>query len=138
MKIKFGFLLLTLAAAGFAFAEDLSYSPLIPQAGDTELVIQHKAQVSQAKLANGDNFANVTTSGTAAVVVATGTGTLQSLIINTAQAASGVVIKTGTTTIATVDTASKGQLHYNVRFTEGLSVIVSGTAAPDLTFTWRP
>ena len=140
MKTKISFILLTLtAAACSAFAEDLSYSPLIPQAGDTELVIQHKAQVSQAKLANGDSFANVITSGTAPIVIATGAGSLQSLIVNTGQANSSVVVKSGTNIVATVATATSGvMLRYNVRFTDGLSVIVTGTDAPDLTFTWRP
>lgn len=156
-------IMLMLLCLALAEASDLSYPTLIPQNGDTELVIQHKAEVSQAKLANGATWSNVVTtlsgttvtitSGTTTVatggtvtsgtmLLTTGTGVLERVIVNQGGAGDKVLLLDGTdsggTAIGTVTAATApNSVTYGVRYTTGLTVISTGTNSSDVTVTYR-
>jgi hypothetical protein len=127
-----------------ASATDLSYSSLVPQTGDNELVLLHKSQVSVGKLANGNLASNITASGTTSVAAAV----LERVVINTAGSADSVaIVKSGTVTLGTLTTSAQGSLMYNLALlpihsgtaalTGTLNVIVTGTTAPNLTLSYR-
>jgi X-X-X-Leu-X-X-Gly heptad repeat protein len=165
LKLLFGFFLfcLLLAFVQGAWAADISYQTLIPQNSDTELVIQHKAQIAQAKMANGNLYNNIVTtltsgtvtitSGTTTIasgaavtsgttLLVTGTGVLDRVIVNQAGAGDKLVLVDGTngsgTVIGTL-TAATGPFvaQYNARYTTGLTIISTGTNASDVTISYR-
>ncbi len=86
-------------------------------------------------------FANVTAGG--ATTVKSGAGTLRSVTINTkGTIASTVTIYDNTagsgTKIGTIDSLTlSGQFAFDVAFATGLTVVTTGTAAPDITVAYR-
>ncbi|MDP3851969.1 MAG: hypothetical protein Q8Q59_15815 [Luteolibacter sp.] len=141
MRHKFLFFITALLAMiGMLHAVTLSYSPLVPQTGDTPTVIANKAAVSQARLAAGCSYANVTTATT--TVVKASAGVLERIVINTLGAGSTITLYDNAsaasgTKIATLTSAIQNSITYNVAFANGLvAVTASGTAA-DVTFVYR-
>jgi len=142
MKNKSIAFLLTamLAMVGILGAATLSYSPLVPQTGDSALVISNKAAVAQARLAAGNSFLNVTTAAT--TVVKASAGVLERICVNTVGAGSTITLYDNAsaasgTKIGTLTSAIQGSLTYNVAFSNGLvAVTASGTPA-DITFVYR-
>lgn len=129
-----------LAMLGMIQAATLSYSPLVPQTGDSALIISNKAAVAQTRLAAGNSFVNITTA-TTTVVKASG-GILERVVINTVGAGSTITLYDNAsaasgTKIGTLTSALQASLSYNVAFSNGLvAVTASGTAA-DVTFVYR-
>ena len=148
MKVSFRLVLaclvlLTLPRLG---ATDLTYTTLVPQTGDDPMVIGHKQAVAQGQLAQGNTYAHIATSGTNALVtnsVSTNSVLLDRLVINNpGSAAATLTLVTGTGTNAvTVGVvgaqAAPVTLPYNVRLPAGLSVVATGTNAPDVTVSYR-
>ena len=118
-----------------ARATDLSYSSLVPQTSDNDLILLHKSQVSVGKLANGNLVSNITASGTNSVTAVV----LERIVVNTAGSAdSAAILKSGSTTLATLSTGAQASIAYNVVIASGtLTVISSGTTAPNLTLSYR-
>jgi hypothetical protein len=89
----------------------------------------------------GYSYAHISTSTT--TVVKSGAGYLYSIIINQV----GTVASTATiydntagsgTIIGILDTLStREQFLYNIAFGTGLTIVTTGTVAPDLTICWR-
>lgn len=113
------------------------YTTLVPQSGDSELIIAHRVGVAQARLGNGNSYANITTNTT--TTVKTGAGILDKIQINTAGTTSTITIYDSLTATGTkIGTASgnaQAGLSYNIRFTTGLTIVTTG--APDLTVSYR-
>ena len=119
-----------LAAAVPVFAGDLSYTTLVPQTGDTELVIAHKHSLNLAPR----KWSNVTTSGTIAIPAVM----LDRVVINSPGTASQVVLTDGTTAIATLATTGQASLPFGIVLASGtLTSVTSGSAPANLTITYR-
>jgi hypothetical protein len=86
-------------------------------------------------------FRNITTATT--TVVKTGAGVLRGITINTkGTIASSVTIYDNTagsgTKIATIDSLNlAGQFEYDIAFATGVTVVTTGTVAPDITVSYR-
>lgn len=88
-----------------------------------------------------NNFTNITTSTT--TTVKSGAGTLAGVTVNTkGTVASTITIYDNTagsgTKIGTIDSLNlSGQFVFNVAFATGLTLVTTGTLAPDITVSWR-
>ena len=74
--------------------------------------------------------------------IKSGAGTLVAIVINQAGTSSTATIFDNTTatgtTIGVLDCSSRiGDIQYNAAFSTGLSIITTGSPAPDLTIIWR-
>ncbi len=120
-------------------AATLSYSPLVPQTGDSDLVIHNKAAVAQTQLAAGNSFRNITTATTTAVKASA--GVLVSITVNTAGAGSTITLYDNTaasgTKIATLTSAAQTTLIYNVAFSTGLTAVTASGTPADITVSYR-
>jgi hypothetical protein len=88
----------------------------------------------------GVNYKNITAAGT--VPVKTSGGLLNSIVINApGTAASTFVLNDGTVaTIGTLDVATTAiptTINYGVNFTQGLTIVATGTALANVTVTYR-
>jgi hypothetical protein len=148
-----------------AFAADLSYSTLIPQDDDSTLVRQSKRDLAAARVVSGSLFTNITAPGTNTVqfifpavtnittnvvgsvtnistnVVASVTNVasvLRAVYINSAGTASQIVLKDGSTTIATLPTTTAGSWLFNIATTNGLNFIYTapGGTNANITLGW--
>jgi hypothetical protein len=118
------------------FAATMTYSTP-PLTTDNELTLTHK---QQAALASGNAFSNVSTATT--TTVKTGAGVLDRLVINKAGTGTTIVIYDNTaasgTKIATLTSTAQTTLHYNIRFTTGLTIVTdAGSGAADVTVSYR-
>jgi hypothetical protein len=140
MKTKFKFILFAiLAIIGIpVLAADLSYSPLTPQTGDSELVIQHKAQLAEtitALAVKPGSYSNITATGTTTI---TGVNALDRIVVNKAGGTdTSIVIKDGATTFATMSGAAQATLEYRVAITTGTLQLVTTGTAPNVTVVYR-
>lgn len=90
---------------------------------------------------SGFSYTNITTATT--TVVKSGSGTLHGVTINT----KGTVASTATiydntagsgTKIAVIDTLNlSGAFFYDANFSTGVTIVTTGTIAPDITVMWR-
>lgn len=127
--------LVLVAALGAAMATDLTYTSL-PQKEDQEIVIQHKAAVAQAQLSYGGSYSLLSATGTTAV--STNAVTLDRIVINTAGSADSVLlVKTGGTNVASISTASARDANYGIRLSGGLTTVVTGGTAANVTVTYH-
>lgn len=89
----------------------------------------------------GYSFSNISTDAT--TVVKSGAGVLNAVTVNTkGTVASTVTIYDNTaasgTVIATIDSLNlSGQFLFSVAFTTGLTVVTTGTVAPNITVSYR-
>jgi len=88
----------------------------------------------------GYSSTNITTATTP--TVKTGSGTLHSININTAGGAvSTTTVYDNTagsgTKLATIDSTKVGPNVYDVAFATGLTLVTTGSGAPDVTVAWR-
>lgn len=89
----------------------------------------------------GNSFVNITTAAT--TVVKSGAGVLHSLSINSlGTVASVTTVYDNTaasgTKIATIDSLNlRGTVLYDVSFSTGLTIVTTGTIAPDITVSYR-
>jgi len=115
-----------------AHAGDLSYLTLVPQTGDSDLVMRNKFNLQSAPKLNS----YITASGTLALAPAV---VFDKVVIGTAGSSdSKVIIQDGTNAIATISTASQAVLSVNTVITSGsMVVITSGSTAPKLTVIYR-
>jgi len=139
-------ILAVFSAVSFVTAATLSYSPTVPQTGDSALVISNKAAVAVTTSATqnttsatkltalmaGNSYAYISTA-TTTVVKAT-PGVLVRIIVGTVGAGSTLAIydnATGTTTqIGAMTTAIQGAFEFNVTCAAGITVVsASGTPA---------
>jgi hypothetical protein len=140
MKIKIKLILCAiLAIIGIpVLAADLSYSPLTPQTGDSELVIQHKAQLAEtitALAVRPGTYRNITASGTTTL---TSVKALDRIVVNKAGGTdTSIVVKDGATAFATVSGAAQATLEYRVAITSGTLELVTTGTAPNVTVVYR-
>lgn len=132
--------LLAIILPMLALGGSLTYSPLVPQTGDSDLIINHKAAVAHCNLAAGNSYANITTSTT--TVVKASPGVLDRVVINTVGTTGSITIYDNAsagsgTKIATADsTALSGTtLSYNVAAANGITIVTTG--APNITVSYR-
>lgn len=89
----------------------------------------------------GFSYANITTATT--TTVKSGAGTLNAVTVNTkGTVASTITIYDNTagsgTKIGTIDSLNlSGQFIFNVAFATGLTLVTTGTVAPDVTVSYR-
>lgn len=89
----------------------------------------------------GYSYSNITTAAT--TTVKSGSGTLHSVTINSlGTVASSCIIYDNTagsgTTIATINTLSiSGTFMFDAAFATGLTLVTSGTVAPNITVTYK-
>ena len=128
-----------LGMLGMLGAATLSYSPLVPQTGDSALIISNKAAVSQARLAAGSSYTHITTAAT--TVVKSGAGVLARINVNTLGSGSTMTIYDNTaasgTVIAVMTSALQTSQTFDVAFATGCTIVTSGGTAADLTVVWR-
>lgn len=133
-RLTFTLLALTSLAA---LAGDLTYSSRI-QDEDSDLVIAHKAAVSQNRLEHGNSYLNLTTSGTTTLA---GPLTLDRVIVATGGTASSVVLTevsgTTSTLIATIATTTPNTFTLGLRVTGTLRAVTTGAAPANLTLSYR-
>ncbi|GEM_PF-4744948 len=119
---------------GAVYATDLNttFSSLKPQTNDTELVIAHKQAISAAPSA----YSYISTTGTTTV---TSINAITRVVIGTAGTAdSSLILKDGTTTLATVSTAAQASIPIDAVLTTGtLKLISSGTTGALITATTK-
>lgn len=157
--MKAGITLLAALLAAAAFATDLSFSDA-PQTGDSAGIQQQRmlhmmwvaataqtaANASLATIAGNsasasNSYRNITTATT--TLVKSGAGTLRSVTVNAlGTVASTVTLYDNTagsgTKIATISSLSVlGTLTYEASFAAGLTVVTTGTVAPDVTVSYR-
>jgi hypothetical protein len=124
--------------AGICAASTLTYSPLAPQTGDSDLIIAHKAAVAQTSLAGGNSFAHISTATT--TVVKASPGVLDKIQVNTVGSASTITIYDNAsagsgTVIASGVGTSLVTFNYNVATANGITIVTTGT--PDITVSYR-
>lgn len=142
-----------LGMIGLLGAATLTYSPAVPQTGDSALVITNKAAVAVTTSATqnttsatkltallaGNSYANITTATT--TVVKASPGVLVRIIVGTVGAGSTLTIydnATGTTTkIGAMTTAIQGSFEFNVACTAGITVVSASGSAADITVVYR-
>ncbi len=112
----------------------------VTQATGTNL---HVVVDSGTVTTSGSNSYTHISTSTTTNGIKSGAGTLIAVVVNqTGTVASTTTIYDNTTATGTVigvlDTLGRtGDYQYNVAFSTGLSIITTGTAAPDLTVVWR-
>ena len=147
------FLAALLVSISFVTGATLTYSPAVPQTGDSALVIENKAAVAATTTATqtttsatkltalmaGNSFANVTTATTTAVKASA--GVLVSINVNTAGAGSTLVIYNNTagsgTKVGTMTTAIQGVFVFNVTCATGITVVSASGTPADITVVYR-
>lgn len=120
----------------------LTTSATVPAGGATSAK-QDTGNASLAALVNAssNSFTNITTATT--TVVKSGAGSLHSVTINSlGTIASTVTIYDNTagsgSKIGTIDSLTlKGTFTYDVAFATGLTIVSTGTVAPDISVSWR-
>lgn len=91
--------------------------------------------------AAGYSFTNITTAAT--TVVKSGAGVLHGITVNSkGTVASAIVVYNNTagsgTKIGTIDSLNlSGSFFFDIAFTNGLTVVTTGTVAPDITVSYR-
>lgn len=127
-------LVATVAAllAAAAKAADLDYTTVVPQAGDTELVIAHKLALAQSPTL----YRAIATTGTTTL---TGVAELRRIVVGTAGSAdSAIVVTDGTTALASVTTAAQADLTLGVVIGTGtVKIVNTGTTSGTLTIGYR-
>lgn len=99
------------------------------------------AVISANSAVASNTFRNITTAST--TVVKSGTGTLHSVTINALGTVASLVTiydsATGSgTKIASINSLSiSGTLTYDVSFSNGVTIVTTGTVAPDITVSYR-
>lgn len=88
----------------------------------------------------GDSYTRITTATT--TVVKASAGTIKKIIVNSlGTVASTVSVQDNATVIALIDTLSTtgraGTYEYNVLAATNITIVTTGTLAPDVTVTWR-
>lgn len=85
------------------------------------------------------NYSHLAANGT--TVLKAGPGVLHTVTINTAGATDTITLYDNTagsgTKIATINSTQETTLVFNVRFSTGLTVVIAGTTAPDVTISWQ-
>lgn len=103
--------------------------------------ISSLATIAANSAATSNSFVNITTAAT--TVVKSGAGTLHTLTVNNlGTVASLTVVYDNTagsgTKIASINTlAGQESYFYDVAFTTGLTIVTTGTVAPDVTVSYR-
>lgn len=111
--------------------------------GASTSALQTTGNTSIASVANAfsNSFSNITTATT--TTVKSGSGTLRSVTINSlGTVASTVTIYDNTagsgTKVGTIDSLTlKGTFTFDTAFSTGLTIVSTGTLAPDITVSWR-
>lgn len=138
MKIAIRLLLVTavslacLASPPAARAADLTYTGL-PDSGDSDLILNHKALVKDSS----NTYVAISTATT--TTAKSGSGVLVGLLVTTVGSTSTATIYDNTagsgTKIATINTDSLGTYLFNCRFATGLTIVTTGT--PKITAIYR-
>ena len=96
---------------------------------------------TQASAGAGSNYSNITTAGTS--TVKSGAGTLQGVIVNSKGTVASTITMYDNTSgtgskIGTIDSLNlSGAFPYNVNFLNGLTIVTTGTVAPDITIIYK-
>lgn len=138
MKSKFLAGLILLSILAVAFAADLTYTTLVPQTGDSELVMRNKQAVAIGQIGQGCSYTRLATAATNAIATNV---VLERVIVNTSGNVSTLTLydvsSTATNTIAVATTTAQTTLHYGIRVPNTLRVAATGTTNADLTFVYR-
>ena len=154
------FLIALFLSISFLNATTLTYSPAVPQTGDQEVIISHKAAVAATTTATnsatiatqtttaatklttllaGNSYTHITTATT--TVIKAAPGVLERIVVNTVGAGSAATIydnATGTTTVIGVaTTAIQTSLTYNINCSAGITIVTAGGTPADITVVWR-
>ncbi len=99
--------------------------------------MNNKQAVAVGKLAQGNSYVNIAAAGTNAV--STNSVLLDSIVINKAGSADALLtVTSGTNAVAIVSGASGPvSIPYNMRLPSGLSIVTTGTNAPNATVGYR-
>jgi len=109
--------------------------------GKAALVVSNPdgSAVGAASTSSGYSYNHQSANGT--VTIKSGAGTLHTVTINTAGTADTVTLydsTTGTgTVIAVIGSATEISIIYDIAFSTGLTAVITGTTAPDVTFSYK-
>lgn len=93
----------------------------------------------EANAAGGYNYTHIS-ANTAGTTIKSSFGTLAGIVVNTAGATDTITVYDNTAasgTVIAVLSEAVGTYTYGLSFNTGLTLVVAGTTAPDITVIWK-